>query len=153
MPDFVADVRFKLIDVRCTIDVDSPFGKVSSGSLKIRAPVLKTGVYIDNADLDPDYYIELPSRFRLADMDFSNSHLPFHKSKNSFEGLEDLRELCIVLVLVGTIEGTTDFTRRMLALILIPIAGIPGKWERIGLLKCPEEDEFDNAEVRKIEII
>ena len=153
MTDFVADERFELIDVQCTTDVNSLFGKVLSGSLKIRAPVLKTGLYIDNADLDPDYYIELSNRLQLSDMDLSHSYLPFRKSNNAFEGFKDLRELRIVLVLIGTIEGTTDLTRRILALILIPMAGLPGKWERIGLLKCPEEDEFDNAEVRKIEII
>ncbi|PVH79662.1 HET-domain-containing protein [Cadophora sp. DSE1049] len=153
MTDFVADERFELINVQCTTDPLSPFGKVTSGSLKFRAPVLRTGLYIDNADFDPDYYIEFPNRLQLADLDFSHEHLEFRKSKGSFKSFKDLRELRIVLALIGTTEGLTESTRRILALILSPVAGSPGKWERIGLLKCPEEDEFSNAEVRKIEII
>ncbi|KAG4420446.1 hypothetical protein IFR04_006462 [Cadophora malorum] len=138
MTDFLADERFELIDVQCTTGPLSPFGKVTCGSLKIRAPILSTCLYIDNPDIDPDYHIGLPSRFGLGDMDFSHLHLPFRKSKNSSEGFNDLRELRIVLILIGTIEGTTDFTRRILALVLMPMAGLPGKWERIGLLMCPK---------------
>ncbi|KAK0107959.1 hypothetical protein ONS96_003742 [Cadophora gregata f. sp. sojae] len=153
MTDFVPDGRFKLINVQCTTDPVSPFGKVTEGSLTFHAPVLRTGLYLDDAAFDAEYYIEFPNRLQLANLDFSHEHLEFCNSKRSLQGLKDVRELHIVLALIGTTEELTESTRRILALILQPVAGLPDKWERIGLLKCPEEDEFLNADISKIEII
>lgn len=149
--DFAADNRYELISVECTMDPESPFGKVASGCLKFRAAVLECPLYFHAPQLG--VFLSFDEDYHPVLLDFNEDYFSPRKSEYLFENTEDVRELDVLLVLIGTVKEHTSGAKTILALVLRPVVDIPNKFERIGILKCSDCGWFLNAEVRPIDII
>ncbi|KAL2070089.1 hypothetical protein VTL71DRAFT_14769 [Oculimacula yallundae] len=150
--DFVADDRFELIGIDCTVDPVSPFGKVTDGVLNIRVAALQCLLILD---APTGSFLSYGEHRLYADLDFNDDQFDRfcpRRSDYTFGTTKDLRELDVRLVLIGTSRGDAD-NIEMLALVLTSVPNIPDKFQRIGILKRADEGWFENAEVRTVKVL
>ncbi|KAG4428191.1 hypothetical protein IFR05_016327 [Cadophora sp. M221] len=149
--DFAVDERYELKSVECITDPESPFGKVTSGCLKMQAGVLERPLYFHAPLLG--FFLAFGEHLLSVWLDFNDDFFSPRESGSSFGDYQDLRELDVLLAAIGTIKKYLDGPKTILALVLRPVVDIPGKYERIGILECEDGGWFLNAEIRTIEII